>query len=99
MYFCISYIGKLSAMPKGRKELSLLLKWKTNNSVPGSVSDGHTRKLESETLSLQAHSCPAHNQGFDRKREQILGRLLIVSAAVCHVLPYQFQSTFLLHFY
>lgn len=35
MYFCISYIGKLNAMPKGRKEFSLLSKWKTNNCVPG----------------------------------------------------------------
>ena len=34
MYFCISYVGKSNAMPKGRKELSFLSKWKTNNYVP-----------------------------------------------------------------
>lgn len=44
MYFCISYIGKLSAMPKGRKELSLLLKWKTNNSVPGMSRKGAMKR-------------------------------------------------------
>lgn len=44
MYFCISYIGKLNATHKVRKELSLLPKWKTNNSVPGMSREGAMKR-------------------------------------------------------